>query len=66
LTDAHPHDHFPRSGAERRIALVLALTVAYTIAEVAGGILANSLALLADAGHMLTDDLALILALAAA
>lgn len=44
---------------------MLALTVAYTVAEIVGGIHANSLALLADAGHMVTDDLALGLAVLA-
>ena len=38
---------------------MLALTLAYTAAEVVGGLASNSLALLADAGHMATDDLAL-------
>ena len=66
MTDSHPHDPSHRHGTERRIAIVLALTLVYTVAEVAGGLVANSLALLADAGHMLTDDLALALALAAA
>jgi cobalt-zinc-cadmium efflux system protein len=44
----------------------VALTAAYVAAEVLGGWLANSLALLADAGHMFTDVLALSLALVAA
>lgn len=48
--------------AQRRLAWVLALTLAYTVAEIVGGISSNSLALLADAGHMATDDLALGLA----
>lgn len=43
--------------------VVLALTAAVMVAEVVGGLLANSLALLADAGHMLTDVAALGLAL---
>ncbi len=60
------HDHDARDASTRRLALVLALTVVYTVAEALGGWWANSLALLADAGHMLTDDLALSLALAAA
>ena len=51
--------------AQRRLTLVLALTLAYTAAEVAGGLASNSLALLADAGHMATDDLALGLAVLA-
>jgi cobalt-zinc-cadmium efflux system protein len=66
VIDSHVHDRSHRLDTERRIAIVLALTLATTVAEVVGGIAANSLALLADAGHMLTDDLALALALAAA
>jgi cobalt-zinc-cadmium efflux system protein len=66
----HDHDHdAPRvSGrADRRLlAVALALLLAYMAAEVVFGILASSLALLADAGHMLTDAAALALALAAA
>ena len=50
----------------RRLGWVLALTLTYTVAELVGGLLSNSLALLADAGHMMTDDMALGLALAAA
>lgn len=38
-----------------KLKLVLGLTLTYLVAEVVGGILTNSLALLADAGHMLTD-----------
>jgi len=43
--------------------LALGLTFVYMLAEVAGGLLSNSLALLADAGHMLTDVAALSLTL---
>lgn len=50
---------------KRRLALVLALTTAYLVAEVVGGLLTHSLALLADAGHMLTDVGGLGLALMA-
>lgn len=45
---------------------VLALNAVYLLAEVVGGYLANSLALLSDAGHMLTDVAALSLSLFAA
>jgi cobalt-zinc-cadmium efflux system protein len=45
---------------------VLALTASFTVVEVAGGLLTGSLALLADAGHMLSDNLSLGLALFAA
>ncbi|HEY5098784.1 MAG TPA: cation diffusion facilitator family transporter [Gaiellaceae bacterium] len=59
----HAHD---RSSDRRRLAIALALIVALMGVEVAGGILAHSVALLADAGHMLTDAAALAAALAAA
>jgi cobalt-zinc-cadmium efflux system protein len=56
----------PRRGETRRpLTITLALVVAYMGAEVIGGLLANSLALLADAGHMLSDAGALALALVA-
>jgi cobalt-zinc-cadmium efflux system protein len=59
------HDHgAPRS--TRALAVVLALTLAYTVAEVAGGLWTDSLALLADAGHMLSDSSSLAIALFAA
>ena len=44
---------------ERALKLVLVLTAAFLVAEVVGGIVADSLALLADAGHMLSDVLSL-------
>ena len=54
-------------GADRRaLAFALALLVAFTVVEVAAGLVAGSLALLADAGHLLTDCAALALALFAA
>jgi cobalt-zinc-cadmium efflux system protein len=59
------HDH--ASVASRRaLSVALALTAAYTVVEVVGGVLAGSLALLADAVHMLSDNVALALALLAA
>ena len=54
-----------RSRSTRRLGVVLALTAAVTAVEAAGGWLAHSLALLADAGHMLADIMALALALVA-
>lgn len=61
---AHGDSHAPDRGANKRaLKLTLGLTSAFTVAEVAGGILTGSLALLADAGHMLSDDLSLGLAL---
>lgn len=60
-----PDEHQESSAADnrRRLTLVLGLTGAYLVAEVVGGLLTNSLALLSDAGHMLTDVAALALAL---
>lgn len=57
------HSHSPASTNKRSLALVFGLTLLYLIAEVVGGILTHSLALLADAGHMLTDVAGLGLAL---
>ena len=63
---AHRHAHgSPGSRGAGRLALVLALSLAFMVAEVVGGLAANSLALLADAGHMLSDVAALALSLAA-
>jgi cobalt-zinc-cadmium efflux system protein len=59
---AHTHDH-ARTGSRNALALALAITAVYTVAEVVGGLLTGSLALLADAVHMLSDNVALALAL---
>jgi cobalt-zinc-cadmium efflux system protein len=49
----------------RQLVLVIALSVGALLIEVAGGLLSGSLALLSDAGHVLTDLLALVLSLMA-
>ncbi|WP_137139076.1 cation diffusion facilitator family transporter [Azospirillum brasilense] len=67
---AHSHDHSHghahtatvTADSERRILLVLLMTAGLMVVEVVGGVLSGSLALLADAGHMLTDAAALALA----
>jgi cobalt-zinc-cadmium efflux system protein len=64
MTAVHDHHHGVRD--RRLLGLALALILAFMAAEVVFGILADSLALLADAGHMLTDAAALALALVAA
>jgi len=53
------------SSSEGRLTLVLVLTVGYMLAQVIGGIVTGSLALLADSGHMLADALGLAMALGA-
>ena len=60
----HPPSAGMRRGRKRRLGFALCLTSLFLGVEVAGGILSNSLALLADAGHMFTDVAALILAYA--
>jgi cobalt-zinc-cadmium efflux system protein len=62
---SHGHSHTPASRNKKRLVIVLALTTTYLIAEVFAGLLTHSLALLADAGHMLTDVAGLGLALMA-
>jgi cobalt-zinc-cadmium efflux system protein len=73
----HSHSHGPHShgdagaadghGADRhivgRLRWALGITAVFLVAEVVGGIVSNSLALVADAGHMLTDVAALGLSL---
>jgi cobalt-zinc-cadmium efflux system protein len=62
----HAHDGVAaREHHTRRLALVIALTVTVMLVEIAGGLASHSLALLSDAGHMLTDLLALVLSLMA-
>jgi cobalt-zinc-cadmium efflux system protein len=63
----HDHDHGDRQVTDHRaLAIALALIVAFLVAEVVAAVIAGSLALLADAGHMLTDAGALAFALFAA
>ena len=54
--------HAHHSSNMRRVIIALVLTGTFMIVEVIGGLLSGSLALLADAGHMLTDTMALALA----
>ncbi|MBI1261251.1 MAG: cation diffusion facilitator family transporter [Rhizobiales bacterium] len=57
---AHDHDHAP--GNERRVLIAMWITGSFMFIEVLGGLYAGSLALIADAGHMLTDTGALLMA----
>ena len=71
LSHAHAHNHAHDHAAHvdtgsadgrRRVAITCVLTAGFMIAEVVGGIISGSLALLADAAHMLTDSASLALA----
>ena len=61
MTGGHIHHH----NNERRVAWAAAITGLFMLGEIAGGILSGSLALLADAGHMFADFVALAMAWAA-
>jgi cobalt-zinc-cadmium efflux system protein len=62
----HGHEVTATNAHRKRLIVVLVITLGVLIAEVIGGLIAGSLALLADAGHMLTDSTGLIMALIAA
>lgn len=65
---AHDHAHGvgpDRSSSKRALAIALALIASFMFVEVVGGLLSGSLALLADAAHMLSDAASLAIALAA-
>jgi cobalt-zinc-cadmium efflux system protein len=66
----HAHGHAPGAGADRRrdrraLVAVLVLVTAFAVVEAVGGVVASSMALLADAAHMLSDSAAVSLALLA-
>src|SRR5690606_16727653 len=59
----HSHHHSPVSGENKRnVLLAFVLTFSFMLIELLGGLWSGSLALIADAGHMLTDASALALA----
>lgn len=62
----HAHSHAPSADADRtKLAIALAIIASFMFVEVAAGLIANSVALLTDAAHMLTDAVSIALALAA-
>lgn len=67
MAHSHDHAHAHRATANRtRIWVAIAIIGAFLVVQVVGGILTGSLALLADAGHMASDLIGLIVALVAA
>jgi cobalt-zinc-cadmium efflux system protein len=61
---SHAHGHGFQTtpeGGKKDLLVALSITLLMMIAEVIGGLISNSLALLSDAGHMLTDNLALLM-----
>jgi cobalt-zinc-cadmium efflux system protein len=66
--DHHGHGHGHGIGADagdRRLGLAIAVNLALTVAQIAGGVLSGSVALIADAVHNLSDALSLLLAFVA-
>ncbi|TPW73181.1 cation diffusion facilitator family transporter [Schumannella sp. 10F1B-5-1] len=59
------HDHGHGAANRTRLAIALAITGTVLVAEVVGGLISGSLALLADAGHMASDVIGLVIALVA-
>ena len=59
---AHAHHHHGEGASERALLIACLLTGGFMLAEILGGVVSGSLALLADAGHMATDFAALALA----
>lgn len=64
MSSSHNHA-LPTAGNEKVLWIALGLTSAFMVAEVIGGLLTGSLALISDAAHMFTDTAALAIALAA-
>ena len=64
MSDSHPHGDV-RTLPESRLWIALGLTSTFMLVEIVGGIMTGSLALISDAMHMMTDAMALLLALVA-
>jgi cobalt-zinc-cadmium efflux system protein len=61
----HDHGHTHGASTRTRLAVAFAIIAAFLVVQVVGGILSGSLALLADAGHMASDAIGLLVALIA-
>jgi cobalt-zinc-cadmium efflux system protein len=59
--NSKPHTHNFRSFEKKRLLIAIILTLAMLVAEIIGGVISGSLALLSDAGHMLTHSFALLI-----
>ena len=61
----HDHSHQVNGLPQKKLIIALCLTMSFMFVEFIGGLLTNSLALISDAMHMLTDSFGLILAIMA-
>ena len=60
MAHTHSHPSSPGNDNAKRLMLAFGVTATFMVIEVIGGLVSGSLALLADAGHMLTDAAALL------
>lgn len=65
MAHAHTHSSGSQDSNVRRLFIAFLVTALFMVIEIVGGVISGSLALLADAGHMLTDTAALFMALLA-
>ncbi|MBW5466310.1 cation diffusion facilitator family transporter [Brevibacillus formosus] len=63
--DGHDHHHHGKGASKRALLTAFLIIAVFLVVETIGGFITNSLALLSDAGHMLSDALALLLSLIA-
>ncbi|ADI27115.1 cation diffusion facilitator family transporter [Geobacillus sp. C56-T3] len=63
--DHHHGHHHGREGNQKGLVIALGVTIGIMVLEFVGGLVTNSLALLSDSGHMLSDAISLLLSLAA-
>ena len=61
----HHHHHIPADAGDLRIGLAVGVNLLLTVAQIIGGVLSGSIALIADAIHNMSDALSLVIALAA-
>ncbi|NNC11121.1 cation transporter [Planctomonas sp. JC2975] len=66
MSHSHDHDHGAHGASRRRLLAVIGIVLGVFVLEIAGAVLSGSLALLADAGHLVSDIVGLLVALAAA
>lgn len=62
----HSHDHADRTADRARLGIAIGIIATFLVVQVVGGLLSGSIALLADAGHMSSDLIGLVVALVAA
>ena len=65
MTHSHSHDHGAGATNRTRLSIAIAIIATFLVVEVVGAWISGSLALLADAGHMVSDLLGLVIALVA-